>query len=82
MDGTFAIAAGQEVELANFGDPAALAGKTVKILSSTSFTGTENLSSAVFTGAAWSAGVVPLLKVQGNDIVVVFNGLGTMIFLK
>ena len=82
VDGTFAVAAGQEVELANIGNPAALAGKTVKILSATSFTGTENLRSAVFTGAAWSAGVVPLLKVQGNDIVVVFNGLGTTFFIK
>jgi autotransporter-associated beta strand protein len=82
VDGTFAIAAGQAVELANIGAPAALAGKTIKILSATSFTGAENLSSVVFTGAEWPAGVMPRLKVQGNDLAVVFTPLGTKLFLR
>jgi len=82
VDGTFAVGAGQEVQLANLGEPATLAGKTVKILSATAFAGTDNLGSAFFTGSDWPASVIPRLKAQGDDLVVVFTALGTKIFLK
>jgi hypothetical protein len=82
VQGIFEVIPGMAVELHNLASFGDLRGKTLLILSATSYTGLENLSTAVFTGEAFSDGLAAKLRVIDGVLAVTFTGKGSVMFLK
>ncbi|MDD4018610.1 MAG: hypothetical protein PHV28_11785, partial [Kiritimatiellae bacterium] len=82
VQGTFEVASGMKVELRNLASLGTIKGKTIPILSATSYAGLENLSTVVFTGETFSDGLAAKLSVVDGVLSVTFTGKGSVIFFK
>ncbi|HNX05849.1 MAG TPA: hypothetical protein PKI32_10125, partial [Opitutales bacterium] len=82
VEGTFEVASGMKVELKNLASLGDLRGKTIPILSATSYAGLENLNTVVFTGETFPDGLAAKLRVVDGVLAVTFAGKGSVILFK